>query len=140
MNLTTDSVTPMASPAMTALGNDLIPAMAAAASARAKVSGPRFARPVTAPDWPLSKMIDRDDSRPATVHTNVDTTFGFTPDRRANSGLPAEAATARPKIVRFSIQPRATATMGTTRMIATWGAAIRRPNGAFSQTVRAATG
>ena len=140
MNLTTDSTTPMASPARTALGNEAMPATAAAASARARVSGPRFSRPVVAPDCPLSRMIDRDDSKPAAVHTNVDTTLGFTPDRRASSGLPADAATARPKMVRLSIQPSAAATRGTTTMIATWGAVMRRPNGAFSQIVRAATG
>ncbi len=60
-------------------------------------------------------------TNPVTPHTHVDTIFGFTPARRARSRLAAAARTTRPRAVRFSAQPSATASSGATTSAVTCG-------------------
>ncbi len=93
--------TPIAMPAPNARGNDTMPAMTAAASARTSVLGPSDARSEADPDCAAISEMEIVDSAPATAHTNSDTRLGLTPARRARSGFSADALTLLPNVVRF---------------------------------------
>ena len=91
----------MAIPAKNARGNDTMPAITAATSARTSVLGPSDARFVAEPDCAAISEIEIVDSPPATAQTNNDTCFGLTPASRARSGFSADALTLLPNVVRF---------------------------------------
>ena len=61
-------------------------------------------------------MSDNDnvESAPATAHTNIDTSFGLMPLRRARSAFSADALTLFPNVVRVKNHARKIATSGTT--------------------------
>ena len=89
-------------PAAMARGNEVIPAIAAATRARARVEGPSPPKPDTLPLCPDSRTMAIVEMSPAITHTNVETTFGLTPASRERSESSAAAATFLPNHVRLS--------------------------------------
>ena len=75
-----------------------------------------------------SSTIDTVDSSPATVHTNVDTSLGLTPARRASGRLSADASTALPNVVRCRSHISPTASSGTTTTTVSCEPVTRRPS------------
>ena len=130
---------PMTMPAASARGNETMPPMTAAASARIIVFGPRLARPVIPPRFPDSMINEMLESAPPTVQTKSDTNLGSMPESRARSALPADACTVWPKTVRLRNQARAIVINGTVMRITSLAPVIRRPN-TSSQVVGIATG
>ena len=121
--LITASTTPIAIPAASALGNDTIRAISAAANTLPKVSGPIVVRPVALPDVPASRIRVTAESSPPIVHTSVESSFGLIADKRARSGLAAAARTALPMSVRVRNQVSASVMSGTamsTEISAPW--------------------
>ena len=128
----------MATPAASALGNETMPAITAAARARAMVLGPRFERPPMLPRFAersSSEMVAR---RPAIVHTKSWTIFGSMPESLARSALVAEAWTVWPNTVRFRNQDRPTASSGTSTRMVSFGPVILRPRTSSQMKVRGA--
>ena len=80
------AATPMAMPATNARGNDTMPAITAAASARTSVLGPSDGEVGGRAGLRRRSARSRaSTSAPATAHTNGDTSFGLMPARRARS-------------------------------------------------------
>ena len=63
--------------------------------ARESVTGPKSSSPPTAPPSVDSRIIATVETRPAMVHTKVDTSLGFTDESRANAALSAVASIVR---------------------------------------------
>src|SRR4051794_20157569 len=100
LKLTDAWIRPIATPARKARGNDTIPAMTAAASARTSVLGPSVVRSEAEPDCAAMRPSDNVAKAPAMAHTMVETRFGLMPARRARSGFSADALTLLPSVVR----------------------------------------
>ena len=113
LNRTTASTTPIATPATNARGNDTMPPITAAASARTSVLGPSVTRLPANPLWAVMRESDNVASAPATAQTNSDTSFGLMPLRRARSRFSADALTLFPNVVRVRNHARNRATIGT---------------------------
>ena len=93
----TASKTPMPTPAAMAIGKECIRAMRAAVSVRSRSPGPSpMVAAVVALLIGAASTTVKVARAPARVHTTVDMAFTLMPDRRAASGLSAEARTARP--------------------------------------------
>ena len=69
----TASTTPIATPAASVRGNETMPPMTAAASARFSVLGPRLSMPLGVPASPESRIRVALARSPAIVQTNIDT-------------------------------------------------------------------
>ena len=91
----TASTTPMAMPATNARGNDTMPRDHRGGQRpheRARAEGGEVLRPSPSGP-PMQRRSTAWPATPATAHTNVDTSFGLMPARRARSGFSADALT-----------------------------------------------
>src|SRR4051794_3421780 len=112
LKLTDARIRPIATPARKARGNDTIPAMTAAASARPGVLGRGVVRAEAERGCAAVGPSDSVAGAPAMAHTMVEGRFGLMRARRARSGFSAGALTLLPGVVRERNQPGAIATSG----------------------------
>ena len=119
---------PMATPPSTARGIETMPPMSAATIARNSTPGPNVIVSVAVELVSgIVRIMPRAASNPAIVHTSVDIFLGLIDERRAASGLAADARIAMPYFVWFKKMVNTIARSGTITSTSTCSLRMNKP-------------